>query len=253
MKPDYTLDNVKETLDNIILTTSPDCVFFHFSLGVFGFFDFSPLELIESIVELRGRTTLVIPTYNYDFFNGIEYSHEESLSQVGLLTEIARNHPQFIRTRNVVYSHAVAGIRENFLLKASSKTAFGDGSFFDLLTKMDTYIIFWGANWNSMTFFHYLEEVASVPYRYNKTFHGAANFDGRVSNKSIDVYSRNLEINPRLNLNVLRKEIEGSDLLHSFPLGRGSVEVVKLSDLADRALKSLSSDYYHYVNINPSC
>jgi len=253
MRPDYTINDVKEVLDNIVSTTSPDCLFFHFSLGVHGVFDFNPLEFVESLAEFKKKVTLVAPTYNYDFFNGVKYSHEKSSSQVGLLTEVARTHPEFTRTRNVVYSHAVSGLRKDFLLQASNKTAFGKRSFFDLLTKMDTYIVFWGATWNSMTVFHYIEEMTSVPYRYSKCFQGTANFDGKVGNESIDIYSRNLEINPKLNLNVLRQEIEDSGLLHSFPLGRGSVEVVRLSDLIDRALKSLSSNYYHYVNINPSC
>jgi len=71
---------------------------------------FDPNEFIDIIKKKIGKQgTLLIPTFNWDFFKGKIFYSNKTLSQSGALGNIALRRKDFSRTFNPVYSFAVTG------------------------------------------------------------------------------------------------------------------------------------------------
>ena len=159
------------TGDNILLHTSLKRTFADLKRDGYSI---KPIDILESFIDLIGSNgTLIIPTFNFDFNNGVPYDYILTTSQTGIMTEIARNHPSATRTLNPVYSFAVFGKEANLFKGIDNESWYSKKSPFDLILKMNAKIVIIDLNdRNSMTFAHYCEEIHQVPWRYYKKFTG---------------------------------------------------------------------------------
>ncbi|MFM6203869.1 AAC(3) family N-acetyltransferase, partial [Planktothrix sp.] len=70
----------------------------------------SPEVILDSFLEAVGLSgTLLLPLFNFDFTKGIAFDYRNTPSQMGVLTEVARIHPNAIRTGHPIYSFAIIG------------------------------------------------------------------------------------------------------------------------------------------------
>ena len=73
-------------------------------------YKFKPEDILDSLIEyLSPNGTLVFPTFNFSFNDGEKYDYHNTPSKMGIITELARQHPSAIRTLNPVYSFAIFG------------------------------------------------------------------------------------------------------------------------------------------------
>ena len=73
-------------------------------------YNFMPKDILDSLIDyILPKGTLVLPTFNFSFNNGVKYDYYKTPSEMGILTELARQHPEATRTLNPVYSFAVFG------------------------------------------------------------------------------------------------------------------------------------------------
>jgi aminoglycoside 3-N-acetyltransferase len=122
---------------------------------------------IEWLENLAGDRNLVLPTYNYDFpFSNI-CDPISDRCQVGAIPEFARQLEGWNRTPAPVFSHTSRGPM-NF----SETNPFGSESLFGILDRAGGQIALVGVGCRNLTFLHYVEELAGVSYRYQKTFKG---------------------------------------------------------------------------------
>jgi aminoglycoside 3-N-acetyltransferase len=131
-----------------------------------------PEDILESFIDLVSpHGTLVVPTFNFDFNNGLEYNYLSTKSQVGAVTEIARNHKLAARTLNPVYSFAVFGKDSGKFKNIDNESWYSKSSPFKMIHD-DNYkiCIIDLSDRHSMTFAHYCEEHFQVPWRYYKDF-----------------------------------------------------------------------------------
>ncbi len=137
-------------------------------------YNVSPSDILESFIDLVSPNgTLIIPTFNFDFNDGIDYSYFETKSQMGIVSEIARNHPLAKRTLNPVYSFAVFGKNSNLFDGMDNESWYSKDSPFGLIHNLNFKICIVDLNdRNSMTFAHYCEEYFQVPWRFYKKFTG---------------------------------------------------------------------------------
>src|ERR1700689_413341 len=64
-------------------------------------------SVLESFIAAGGPTgPLLFPLFNFDFCQGKPFDIRQTPSQMGLLTELARRHPDAVRTGNPTYSFA---------------------------------------------------------------------------------------------------------------------------------------------------
>jgi aminoglycoside 3-N-acetyltransferase len=113
---------------------------------------------------------------------------------MGILTESFRMNYQILRTKHPVYSFAVFGKNiEKF--EVDNFSAYGENSPFDILRKMNGKIAILDLeDQNSMTFYHHIEEMNNVDWRYHKTFTGMyEDFEGNLYEKEYSIYVRNLK------------------------------------------------------------
>ena len=130
--------------------------------------------------------TLIILTFNFDFNDGIDYSYFETKSQMGIVSEIARNHPLAKRTLNPVYSFAVFGKNSNLFDGMDNESWYSKDSPFGLIHNLNFKICIVDLNdRNSMTFAHYCEEYFQVPWRFYKKFTGKYTDKKNYNNKNI--------------------------------------------------------------------
>jgi len=134
----------------------------------------TPKNILESFLEICSTEgTLIIPTFNFDFNDGIDYNYFTTKSQMGQVSEEARNHPLAIRTLNPVYSFAVFGKKANLFRDIDNESWYSKTSPFNFIHKFNFKICIIDLNdRNSMTFAHYCEEYFQVKWRYYKYFTG---------------------------------------------------------------------------------
>lgn len=163
------------------------------------------LTILESFLDALGsKGTLVLPLFNFDFTKGIPFDIRTTKSQMGALTEFARNYPGAIRTGHPVYSFVAIGYLSKEFLGVDNESAYSKESPFGILKRLDGKI---GAldldDQNSMTFYHHVEEVEKVDYRHFKKFSGEyANWKGFSSVKTYKLFVRNIDRGVKTEVNT---------------------------------------------------
>ena len=157
---------------------------------------FEPSDILESLIDyILPNGTIVFPTFNFDFNNGIRYDYYKTPSHMGIVTELARQHPESIRTLNPVYSFATFG-KDSFKFKnIDNESWYSRESPFSIIHQ-DNYkiCIIDLSERNSQTFAHYCEEYFQVPWRYYKEFSGEyTDINNKTKIKTYRGYVRNLE------------------------------------------------------------
>jgi aminoglycoside 3-N-acetyltransferase len=138
--------------------------------------------------------TLVFPTFNFDFSNGLPYDIRRSSSQMGSLSEYARLQGEF-RTGHAVYSFVAIGRHAALFRPFDNKSAYGDDSPFELIKQMRGKIAVLNLpDQNSMTFYHHVEQLLNVPYRYHKDFANDYTDDKSITSKrTYSIFVRDLD------------------------------------------------------------
>jgi len=156
----------------------------------------TPEDILDSYIEAVGDTgTVLLPLFNFDFPKGITFDLKNSPSHMGALTEAARKHPLAVRTGHPIYSFAVIGAKSNEFESVDNFSGYGADSPFALLREMQGKIAVLDLpDQNSMTFYHHVEEMLEVDYRYHKVFSG--NYVDSLGNEAVKEYGlfvRNIE------------------------------------------------------------
>ena len=134
----------------------------------------TPTLVYDSLLESIGKYgTLILPLFNFDFPKAKYFDVRNTPSHMGALTEVARNHPDTIRTGHPIYSFAVSGKHTDKFATIDNQSGYGPDSPFAVLQQLDGKIASIGlSDQNSMTSYHFVEETNLVDYRYFKEFEG---------------------------------------------------------------------------------
>ena len=160
--------------------------------------DFSAQKIIECIQHKIGvEGTLLFPTYSWDFCHGLGFDYRLTSPSTGGLGRTALEMGGFRRTSHPIYSFAVWGKDRELLCAMDNKSAFGKDSPFEYLKSVGAKNLTVGVIFNHcFTFAHYVEECASVPYRYLKQFTGEyIDNEGEKSIRTYLMLVRNLDLN----------------------------------------------------------
>ena len=161
-----------------------------------GGFDLTVKMVLDSLLNALGSSgTALFPLFNFDFTKGTSFDIRSTPSHMGTLTETARMRPDAIRTGHPIYSFAAIGAQSNRFAGRVNFSGYGADSPFGILREIDGKIAVLNLpDQHSMTFYHHVEEMLNVPYRYHKTFGGTyINQDGDSSTKQFGLFVRDLE------------------------------------------------------------
>ena len=209
--------------------------------------------------------TLCIPAYSFSGYNNEVYDPANSKCIVGQLGETARKMPGFRRTFHPIYSTAVWGRHSKYLLGQDPHSSFGDGSFFELFSKIKgARILFLGTTLSTATIVHRYDQHCSAKGRFLKNFTAKCLVDGKVSEMQFDSFVKDYEYyNGRVNclaplevladnLGIIRREKFASDWIHMISEKdlRKIYSMFLLNGMTDYLLSSVTDfqDYYHKNN-----
>jgi len=156
----------------------------------------SPQIVLDSFLEAVGSSgTLLLPLYNFDFTKGKAFDIRNTPSHMGALTEVGRLYPKSVRTGHPIYSFVAIGKKAERFRVVNNFSGYGKDSPFAILRELDGKIAVLNlSDQNSMTFYHHVEEMNKVTYRYHKQFTGEyTDANGHTEMKTYGLFVRNIE------------------------------------------------------------
>ncbi|CAN2169142.1 COG2746 Aminoglycoside N3'-acetyltransferase [Candidatus Nanopelagicaceae bacterium] len=145
--------------------------------------------VIDSLLQLVGPNgTIIFPLFNFDFPESRRFSILTTPSQMGRVTEDARTKFEGSRTGHPIYSFYAIGENEKYFSGIDNFSGYGSDSPFSRLRELDGKIACIDLDdQQSMTFYHHVEEMCEVDYRYHKIFEGE--YTDKLGNSSLKQYS----------------------------------------------------------------
>lgn len=126
------------------------------------------IENLKGIVTSSG--SIIFPTFTYCFKRSSGdfevFDRLKSKSKVGLLSEVFRLSDRVIRTSSPTHSFALWGKITNDIDEQNSpESPLGKGSVLEWMTNNpDSYVLMLGTDFSSLTYGHYLEVEAKIPW-----------------------------------------------------------------------------------------
>ncbi|UGA54976.1 AAC(3) family N-acetyltransferase [Vibrio sp. VB16] len=164
----------------------------------------TPHDILDSLLLSLGKDgTLVLPLFNFDFTQGVNFDIRTTPSHMGALTEIGRTFNESVRTGHPIYSFSVIGKNAKFFEGVDNVSGYAEDSPFGILKSLNGKIASLDLeDQSSMTYYHHIEEIKQVNYRYFKTFSGNyTDAQGLQSLKKYKLFVRDIEKRVITNVN----------------------------------------------------
>lgn len=200
-------------------------------------FGLSVAEVLDSFLDVLGpKGTLILPIFNFNFTSCAEFDIRNTPSQMGALTEFGRIYNGSVRTGHPIYSFAVIGYNKSYFEGVDNESGYAEDSPFGILKRLDGKIASLDlVDQDSMTFYHHVEEVKNVDYRYFKTFKGRyIDQHGNLKDKSYKLFVRKKELGVKTDVNPAGELMWQKGLYKGFrPKVDTGLRVVKARDMFD--------------------
>lgn len=202
-------------------------------------------HLLDSFLQAVGPDgTMLFPLFNFGFCSGEPFDVRSTRSRMGSLTEAARKHADSVRTGHPVYSFAVIGALSQRFAGVNNRSAYGSDSPFAMLRELGGKIASLDlCDQDSMTFYHHVEEMNEVPYRYMKEF--TSNYTGAAGDckaATFSIYVRDLERGVQTHVNAAGELLWESGVYSGCRPMEGSglrvADANKMYDFVDDLIKS---------------
>ena len=211
-----------------------DTLLVHSSYKSFGAVDGGPQIVINALESVLGEDgTLVMPTFNFDFNKGTPWDVRSTPSKMGVLTELVRNNPRAKRVFHPFYSFAILGKHAEMLGSLRYKSSYERNSVFGKLRDLDGKIMVIGLSYtNSMTFFHHIEQMEGVDYRFLKQFTGeVTDWDGTTKVDTFEMLVRDIDKGVITEVNPMGELMEKEGIIKVGKIGEADVRLMKANDV----------------------
>lgn len=233
-----------------------DLVLIHSSFKSFGGVEGGPQTVIDALTEIVGKNgTLLFPTFNFDFSSeGSTFDVKKTPSQMGILTEFARKNPNSKRTIDPIYSFVVLGELKDELGNLVYENSYGPNSMFAKLREKKGKIMVIGLKYNdSVTFFHHVEEIQKVDYRFPKEFHGEIiDYDNERKKGKITLYVRNLEMGTLTDVDKMGVILENENIVKVQKIGNSLVKLMDAKEVYARTVQEMKKNPHILCNFKKS-
>jgi len=211
-----------------------DTLLVHSSYKSLGAVDGGPQIVINALESVLGEDgTLVMPTFNFDFNKGTPWDVRSTPSKMGVLTELVRNNPRAKRVFHPFYSFAILGKHAEMLGSLRYKSSYERNSVFGKLRDLDGKIMVIGLSYtNSMTFFHHIEQMEGVDYRFLKQFTGeVTDWDGTTKVDTFEMLVRDIDKGVITEVNPMGELMEKEGIIKVGKIGEADVKLMKANDV----------------------
>ncbi|HUH96492.1 MAG TPA: AAC(3) family N-acetyltransferase [Anaerolineales bacterium] len=211
-----------------------DTLLVHSSYKSLGPVDGGPPTVIAALLAALGSAgTLIMPTFNFDFNKGAPWDVRSTPSQMGVLTELVRKDPRARRVFHPFYSFAVIGRHAGMLGSLRYKSSYERNSVFGKLRDLDGKIMVIGLSYNnSMTFFHHIEQMEGVDYRFLKQFTGeVTDEDGHTYTDTFEMLVRDIDQGVKTMVDPMGELLEKAGVIQSRRIGEADVKLMKAQEV----------------------
>ncbi len=183
-------------------------------------------EIINILFKIIGKNgTILFPTFNWDFCKSKKFDNKKSRSMTGSLSSAALNRKEFRRSKNPIYSFAVAGKDRDYICQLKHKKCFGLDSPFGYLIKNNAKNLCIGIDYkDGFTFVHVVEELIGVNYRYQKKYSGISIVNKKKKLEVVSMYVRDMSlnlvtvINKKLDRILVRRKLLTKNKFHKIQM-----------------------------------
>jgi aminoglycoside 3-N-acetyltransferase len=211
-----------------------DTALVHSSYKSLGEVDGGPQTVLDALLEvLTPDGTLIMPTFNFNFNQGEPWDVNKTPSHMGVLTEIARTNPDSRRVFHPFYSFAILGKLKDELTRVRYKDSYGTDSIFMKLRQLDGKIMIIGLSYtHSMTFFHHIEQMNGVDYRFIKAFTGeVTDENGKTYTDTFTMLVRDLDKGVITEVDPMGEVLEQRGIVSVTQIGDATVKLMKANDV----------------------
>jgi len=222
-----------------------DTLLVHSSYKSFGEVDGGPQTVIRALeTALGAEGTLIMPTFNFDFNKGMPWDVRTTPSKMGVLTELVRKDPRAKRVFHPFYSFAILGKQAEMLGSLRYKSSYERNSVFGKLRDLDGKIMVIGLSYtNSMTFFHHIEQMEGVNYRFLKQFIGeVTDENGNTYTDTFEMLVRDIDKGVITEVNPMGELMEASGVIQSAKIGEADVKLMKANDVYEFTAREMKRD-----------
>lgn len=219
-----------------------DCVYLASNIMPFAFYAAKNGEKLDMNLFLDAfmeavteEGTLLIPTFHFDFSNKGVYDYKKTPCFTGALGNAALSRTDFKRTLHPMHSFAVWGKDTKLLTSMKNLNSFGDDSPFAYMQETNVLQVMLGADYKeAMTFVHFVERRADVPYRFFKKFTGEyTDESGETSTRTYEYPARYLEMGSSEQFNRIGAILEEKGIAKKISINDVPVILTRLGDCYD--------------------
>lgn len=224
-----------------------DTLLVHSSYKSFGEVDGGPRTVIRALEAALGTDkdgTLIMPTFNFDFNKGAPWDVRTTPSKMGVLTELVRTDPRAKRVFHPFYSFAVLGKHAEMLGSLRYKSAYERNSVFGKLRDLDGKIMVIGLSYNdSMTFFHHIEQMEGVDYRFLKQFTGeVTDENGNTYTDTFEMLVRDIDKGVMTMVDPMGALMEQAGIVKIRKIGEAEVKLMKANEVYEFTAREMKRD-----------
>ncbi|WP_340005823.1 AAC(3) family N-acetyltransferase [Paenibacillus sp. FSL K6-0276] len=234
---------------------SGDMVFVHSSLFQLGRMEGCqpqeiPAQLLRLLLDYLGSEgTIVVPTFNFGFIQGLTYNRQQTSSEgMGVFSEVVRLLPEGLRSCHPLQSIAAVGRLAETITTPDTSSSFDANGAFGLMLGLGAKVLLLGAPIQAASLVHYVEERLEVPYRQWKIVSGNYVDNGEEMKRTYKFFARDLELDPRLNLEPIETWLTERNQFYKVPMGNGYVSQCAFSDFVDVVSEHLIDNPYCLIN-----
>jgi aminoglycoside 3-N-acetyltransferase len=231
-----------------------DTLLVHSSYKSFGEVDGGPETVVRALEAALGTDkdgTLIMPTFNFDFNKGVPWDVRKTRSKMGALTEIVRMDKRAKRVFHPFYSFAILGKHAEMLGSLRYKSAYERNSVFGKLRDLDGKIMVIGLSYNnSMTFFHHIEQMEGVDYRFLKQFTGeVTDENGNTYTDTFEMLVRDMDNGVMTMVDPMGALMEEHGVIKSAKIGDADVKLMKANEVYEFTAREMKRDPFllYYV------
>lgn len=239
-----------------VIEPDDDVIVIYSAIWSFGYrlgcsYDDIPARLFDIIDSVIGKNrTVLFPTFTNRFVKTRTFDLILDDSDCsGVLANHAMHSRDFRRTRQPIHSYTVRGPRAEEVLSRPCTTAWGDDSVIAWMGDVNARICPLGLPWHfACSFFHRMEDVLNVPYRYYKRFSGTLLENSREIGSCVEVkFSYSLRIPPEFDHTAVAPRMDQLGAIKNCSNPLIPLQSSTGSQIYRATRDLLSEDIYAYV------
>ncbi len=209
------------------------------------------LSILTSLSQALGKGGVaILPTFNFGFAKGQPFDIRTTPSEMGILTEFAREFALLhfkvpARSAHPIYSFVAMGAKRGEEINAACNfSGYGGDSPFSLLHRWRGKVAVLDLpDQDAMTFYHYVEECQQVPWRYHKRFTGPyTGWDGSTSERTFGLFVRDTDAGVVTDVSGMEAHLWERGLYRGERQGQGwgirTIEATTLFDATAAVIKA---------------